>query len=129
GRAGVPDPAVFAVVPPQPVLHLELDPGLERISVDTETGLEIVRVDALGPAVAQLLRQASSGEVEPALVEEGAASVDAGHPDENGRTVRQGSEVIVDLHHAVAPHRSAGRNTQGRAGFSHICRSRPSNGS
>src|SRR5215472_6545049 len=99
----------MAVMPPQAVLHLELATGLERISVYLETGFEIVRVDALGPAVTQFPLQGSPGEVEPALVEERATRVEPRHPHEDRRTIGEGSEAIVDLIHTATPGHSVSR--------------------
>src|SRR5262249_25809921 len=71
--------------------------------VQAKTGFQIVLVDALGPAVTELLLQGSSGEVEPALVEECATGIDAGHPHQDGRAIGKCSEAFVDQVHADAP--------------------------
>src|SRR5262245_18971497 len=97
-------------MPTQTVLHLELATGLERVTVCAETGVEIGCMDALGPAVTQLLLQGSSGEVEPALVEEHETRIEAGHPHQDGRAIGEGSDATFDLIHTLLLRGSSGYN-------------------
>src|SRR5271157_1298975 len=64
----VQDPAVFAVVPPQPVLHCKRSASLQCRDIGLQASLQVIGVDALGPALAQLLLDGPSSEVEPLLV-------------------------------------------------------------
>ena len=94
-RAPVEDPAVRAVVAEQPVLHLERSARLERAAVDAEAALEVVRMHALGPAVAELLLHRAPAELQPPAVEVGAASRGLGHPHQRRRRVRDGPEALL----------------------------------
>jgi hypothetical protein len=78
----VEDPAVFAVMPAKPIFHHERFTAVEGASVRVQALLQICSVYTVCPAIADLGLERSSGEVEPRLVEVGAALVGARNPDE-----------------------------------------------
>src|SRR6266480_6753315 len=82
-HSGVRNPAIFAVVTFQPILHDERPPGIKRFDVGFQTALKIVRMHAVSPAVPHFLLHRATGKLEPDLVEESAKFVHAGHPDKN----------------------------------------------
>ena len=88
--AGIDDPAVFAVVATQPVLHLEGRAHREMLEVGAHAAVEVFAVYAACPAVADLFGQAAAGEVEPGLVEVVALGVGAGAPDQRREELEQG---------------------------------------
>src|SRR5581483_3714453 len=71
----------------QPIVHFENVSRIERSRVGLEAMLEILRMDAFGPAVAELRFQGTTGELEPSFVEKIAELVRTGHPDHHGRSV------------------------------------------
>src|ERR1051326_3775070 len=73
-------PAILAAVVAQPVFHFKRLPGIKRINVNLETAIEIFRMHVLRPAVSLFLLQATSDEVQPALVEVVAKLVSSRHP-------------------------------------------------
>src|SRR5262249_50526802 len=54
-RSVIEDPAVLAVMPPQPVFHGEFPAVIESFDVSLKTTLGIIRMDAFGPPVLDLL--------------------------------------------------------------------------
>src|ERR1041384_7855512 len=89
GRAIVEDPAVLAVSPAQPVFHAERCAPVEMRGVDFKAAVEVLRVDAFGPAVSQFLLDSPAGEGQPRFVEVGAQLVRARRPDHYRRGVHQ----------------------------------------
>ena len=98
--AAVDDPAVDAVVAEQPVLHLEGHAVGERVAVHGEAALQVVGVDPLRPAVAELLVHPPAAELEPGPVEVGQPPGRLAHPDQRGRGVGHRTEQLV----RPAPH-------------------------
>src|SRR5215471_548947 len=68
-RPAIENPSIHAVVTPKPILHLEAFACLKAIEIEVDTALCVIRVDAFGPAFADLLLQHTSREREPRLVE------------------------------------------------------------
>ena len=96
GDARVEDPAVLAVAPAQAVFELvRFAARLDLVEGAHER--ELVRVNALHPAVPDLLLERPPREVEPRLVEEGAAGGRIRDPDEHGRRVRHEPEPRLAL--------------------------------
>src|SRR6266480_498474 len=93
-HTAIRNPAIFAVVASQAILHDERLPRLECLRVNLETPLQIVRVHAFDPAISHFLLQAASGKVEPRFVKESAEFVQARHPDKDGRRVSYDSETF-----------------------------------
>jgi hypothetical protein len=81
-RRIVEDPPVFAVMPPKPIFHHERFTTVEGAGVRVQTTLQICGVYTVCPTIAELGLEGSPGEVEPRLVEVGAALVGARNPDE-----------------------------------------------
>src|SRR5688572_10926302 len=81
-RRIVQHPPVFAVMPPKPIFHHERFTMVEGARVRLQALLPICGVYSVCPAIADLGLEGSPGEVEPRLVEVGAALVGAGNPDE-----------------------------------------------
>src|SRR5580765_2180563 len=81
-RRSVQDPPVFAVMPSKPIFHHERFTKVEGASVRVQALLQIRGVYPVCPAIADLGLEGSPGEVEPRLVEVGAALVGARNPNE-----------------------------------------------
>src|SRR5215468_11797389 len=71
GHARVEDPAIGSIEPFQTVFHSEWLPCLEGFPIRVQTALQIVRMDALAPAVPDLVFQWAHGEIEPVPVDVG----------------------------------------------------------
>jgi len=54
-----------------------------------DAAVEVVGMNAGGPAVSELLFQAASGEFQPGVVEIGAAGVQAGTPDQRRKALEK----------------------------------------
>ena len=93
----VQDPAVFAVVPPQPVLHRKRRACVECRDIGLQASLQVIGVDALGPAVAHLLLDGPSSEVEPLLVEVIAELICVRAPDQDRGGIGQGAKPLLTL--------------------------------
>jgi hypothetical protein len=59
--------------------------------------MEILGVDAFGPAVSLLLLERPTGEIEPSLVEKGVKFVRARDPDHHGRGIGDRAESALTL--------------------------------
>src|SRR5206468_7193037 len=98
-HTAIRNPAIFAVVTSQPVLHDERFPGIKRFDVGFEAALEIVRMHAVGPAISHFLFHRATGKLEPRLVEEGTKFIRVRHPDKDGRRVSYHAESLLALAH------------------------------
>src|SRR4029453_17140631 len=92
-HALIRNPTILAIVSPEAVSHNEWLPRIECLRVNLEALIQIVRVYAFSPPVSKLLLHGAAGKLQPGLVEEGAELVDAGHPDEDGRSIRHDPET------------------------------------
>jgi len=102
GHAAVDDPSILIVKTAQAIFHPESLAGIEGIGVCVQAAFEIVGMDTLCPAVAQLAFQRPAGEFKPPLVEPGAAFVRAGHPEHNrGRVAHQAEAIFIFMHRRV----------------------------
>src|SRR5262249_23263485 len=86
-------PAILAIISPQAILHNEWLPRIECLRVNREALLQVVSVNAFSPAVSKLLFHPATGKIQPWFVKECAELVHAGHPDENGRSIRDDLET------------------------------------
>ena len=93
--AVVEDVPVLAVVPAQSVHHAEGLSCVEGRGVNFEAPIEIVFMDALGPAIAEFLLHAPADEIEPRLVEPIAKLVRPRTPDEHRSEIGQFLEMMV----------------------------------
>ena len=66
---------------------------VEGLRVHLEATLKVVQIHAFGPSISEFLFHAAARKLQPRLVEEGAELVDAGHPDENRRGIRNDPET------------------------------------
>src|SRR4051812_25997887 len=87
GSAAIEDPPVFAVVAAEPVFHLERLATMEMIQVVFHAAFDVFRMDALRPAVSDLLGERTAGELEPGIVEVVALRVERRAPDHDGRVL------------------------------------------
>ncbi len=87
-------PTPGAVVALQAVLHFIGPARVERGMVGVERAIEIGRMQVVAPAVTDFLLHVATDEIQPALVEPGAALVLAAHPDEHRRRVGGGAETL-----------------------------------
>ena len=94
-RARIVHPTVFAVGAPQPVFHPERVAPVEMRHVGFQAARKVVGVHAVAPTVALLLLAGAAGEVEPGLVEVGAAPIGPGLPDQRRDIVEHGAEAVV----------------------------------
>ncbi len=90
--ATLEQPAPRAIVTLQPELLLVGPACIEGRMVGVEHAIEIGRVQVVAPAITQLLFYRAPDEVQPALVEPGAALVGSAHPDQHRRGIRRGAE-------------------------------------
>src|SRR5262245_24671138 len=95
GHSVIRNPAIFAVISSEPVLHDERFARVECFRVCLEALLQIVRIHALGPAISHLLFQTAARKLQPAFVEKSAQFVDSGHPDKNWGGVSNYSETLL----------------------------------
>src|SRR5689334_6101227 len=65
----VHNPAVFPVVAPKPIFHLERPMGVERRTICVEAILQIVGMHTLRPPVSDFLVEAAARKRQPGLVE------------------------------------------------------------
>ena len=86
-HARVENPAIFPIEPSQAIFHAEFLARVKGSNISIQALLQIVGVNPLAPAVAELLPHGSAGEIEPGLVEVGAKFVRIGHPDHDRRFV------------------------------------------
>ena len=107
-RAALEQPAPGAIVALQPELHFVGPARIEGRVIGVEHAIEIGRVQVVAPAIAQFLFDGASDEVQPALVEPGAALVGAAHPDEHRRGIRRGAETAARFR-AAPPRPARGR--------------------
>src|SRR4029077_18438611 len=77
----VQNPAVLPIMSPEPILHLKRLSSVECFRVGLQAGVNIVRMKASGPTIAELFFQRAAGEVQPGLVDVAAFSVGPGCPD------------------------------------------------
>ena len=81
-RRIVEDQPVFAVMPAKPIFHHERFTAVEGAGVRVQAMRQVCGVHTVCPTIADLGLEGSPGEVEPRLVEVGAALVGARNPDE-----------------------------------------------
>src|ERR1044072_303664 len=79
--SAVEDPSEFAGVMLQTIAHSEGGATVEGTGVVLHAAFEIFGVDSFRPAVANLVFQSPSAEIEPGAIEIKAAHVDSGHPN------------------------------------------------
>ena len=91
-RATFEQPAPRTIVTLQPEFLLVGPACIEGRVVGVEHAIEIGRVQVVAPAIAQFLFDCASHEVQPALVEPGAALVGPAHPDQHRRGIRRGAK-------------------------------------
>src|SRR5271157_1335547 len=91
------NPAIFAVVPPQPVLHCKGGASVQCRDIGLPASLQVIGVDALGPARAHLLLDGPSSEVEPLLVEIIAELICVGAPDQDRGGISQSVKPLLTL--------------------------------
>ena len=72
GNAAAQQPPVLAIGPAHPVLDVEVLASIKGRTVAGIAALRIVGVDALGPAVAQLLFHGPARKDQPGFIEKGA---------------------------------------------------------
>src|SRR5690348_3079619 len=72
GLSMIENPAVFSIVPADPILHRERLATIKGLGVSLQASIYIFRVQSRCPAAAQLLFDAAAGEVEPGLIDIGA---------------------------------------------------------
>ena len=103
-RCIVQDPPVFAVMAAKPIFHHERFTTVEGADVRVQAMLQIGGVDTVCPTIADLGLERSPGEVEPRLVEVGAALVAARNPHEQRQAVRhQPEQSSLPRYDAVPP--------------------------
>jgi len=79
----------------EPEFHGERLAGFEGLGDDPGVTIEVFRVEALPPALAELLRQAAPGEFQPALVVMDGVTVLVRPPQHEGNHVRKPAEGVA----------------------------------
>src|SRR5262249_47304088 len=74
-HANILDPAILAVMPEQAVLHAEFFACVETARENIGATLDVIGVDAFGPAIAQRLAERTAREFQPWLIEPGTELV------------------------------------------------------
>src|ERR1700751_4182250 len=83
----VEQPPILPICAAQPVLHLKVLARIECGSVCFITALQVLRINPRCPTVSKFFTDWPTGELEPALVEEGAELVCTRTPDHHGRSI------------------------------------------
>ena len=96
GAGRVQQPAVDAVVPPQPELDGERLTRLEGTRDDLGVPLEILWVQPAAPAEAELLLQGAAGEFQPALVVVDRVAGPVGAPHHQGHDISEALEAVAE---------------------------------
>src|SRR5215831_20874073 len=96
-HALIRNPAIFAVISSEPVLH---DKRFARVvcCVVRVEALQIVWMHTLSPAMSDLLLQGSASKLQPRFVEESAEFIRPGHPDHHGRSIGHVTKSRFALH-------------------------------
>ena len=94
-------PAVDAVVAAQPVARLERRAAALRAGVGLTNHADVIGVDEVEPALAELVLQAPAGEAHVGGVEERALEVGAGRPHQDRGGVREIAKAPVAVAGAV----------------------------
>src|SRR5271157_3197618 len=97
GNPVLENPAILAVLPPQPVIHCKGRASVQCRYVGLPASLQVIGVDALGPALAHLLLDGPSSEVEPLLVEVIALLICVRAPDQDRGGIGQSSKPLLTL--------------------------------
>ena len=92
---GIVDPAIFPIMPPQPVLHAKFLSGFEVTDVNSEAAIKILRMNAFGPAIPEFLRHRASGELKPRPVEPDAELVFTRDPDHHWHRVHRFAKARI----------------------------------
>ncbi|EXI75257.1 MAG: hypothetical protein AW07_01158 [Candidatus Accumulibacter sp. SK-11] len=93
--AGILDPAVLAIAGAQAIRHPERLPAVEMAVVGAPAVLEVLRMNACGPARGKLPCQRLAGETQPRFVEVGGEAVRAGGPDQRRAAVGECAVVLL----------------------------------
>src|SRR5215470_16537 len=82
-HASIQYPTILTVMTPEAVLDLKVLAGVERNLISIYAFITVIRVDAIGPTVAQFLLQRSAREVQPWSVDITTTLVGTSGPDKN----------------------------------------------
>ena len=94
GDAGIIDPAIFAIVLPEPVLHSKIFTGVKVTGVKLYAAVKIGAMDTGRSTTANFLRHATAGECQPRPVEPNTAFVFARDPNH----YRSGIHYLAKTH-------------------------------
>src|ERR1700751_4322926 len=80
-NSSVINPAIRAIMATQPIFHSEFLPGGKAADVGFKATIEILRMNALRPAVTEFLLHVTAGKSQPWPIEPDALLVWTGNPD------------------------------------------------
>src|SRR4029077_13483964 len=75
------DPAVLSVMSPEAILHLEFLAPVECVVIGFQTGVQVLGMDIVRPAVSQLRSNGTTRKLQPGLVEVDTEFVRTSHPN------------------------------------------------
>src|SRR6185369_5556945 len=87
-------PAIVALAAPQPMLELEGLSRGERRAIGAQGGFDLVGMQRLGPAEADLGRERTAAELQPRTVEIDRLALGIRNPDHYRGAVRHQAEVV-----------------------------------
>ena len=96
-HAVILEPAIFAIVTSEAVLHNKRRACVEGRGVSLKASLQIIWMHTFGPAISHFLLHRATGKLEPRFVEEITKFVHARHPDEHGRSVGDRAKTLFTL--------------------------------
>ena len=96
-HTGIQDPAVLPRGITQPVLNRKAAQRFECVVVNVQAALRVVRMNVLGPALAEFLVDGPTNEIEPDLVEPGALAVGPADPHHHRRGIGHQAEALFAL--------------------------------
>src|SRR5207302_1600730 len=86
-HSDIEDPAVFSIVAPQAILHVERFSPIECMVVGLQARFQILGVNSFDPTISKLCLKRSACEIEPRLIEVVAQLIRTTHPNQYGRGV------------------------------------------
>src|SRR3954452_11182149 len=71
-NSGVINPAICFIIATEPIFHPEIHPRVKVANVSFEAAIQILRMNALQPTIAEFLVNVAASEIQPRAVEPNA---------------------------------------------------------
>lgn len=91
-------PSICCVSSSEAVLERERLPMPQRLLKPPKAGRSMIDVDAVGPALAQLLRECPAGEREPRVADEDALAISVSDPQHDGTVIDESAKERIRGH-------------------------------